>query len=256
MGKVLKNVLKFIAGLILGFVVLLLMETAPDVIDTLHIFVKGIDTPVIPVNAEVRTRWLIFIIADLVFVSLVTMLVRIFATSRNTDKLAEIVNVFAGIFAGIPFAALIFYAVDRVLLDRAFTDTDPIVRILVSCLIYALLFMGIGMIFEKSYVKKLAKPKKNCRLQICEALSDTEYEVKEVLLRKKRFQECYTCLRNTDRKPGSRQYFQIAEMNWTGKKEVDHWNYYGTGQLIEEPEEVFLPKMLLAEKAKNVHWGM
>ncbi|MCR5293173.1 MAG: hypothetical protein K6E28_09910 [Eubacterium sp.] len=57
-----------------------------------------------------------------------------------------------------------------------------------------------------------------------------------------------------DKPLNTKQFYRIVEMNWNNTKDVEHWNYYRTGEIVTIPEEEFFNKLYLAEYAKDINW--
>lgn len=129
-----------------------------------------------------------------------------------------------------------------------------VLLIALSALLYAIIFMVICMIFEQAFYEKLKKGHKRCKLVICNVISSTSYEEGEVLVQKMTYDDCYSTMKNNGERLTVRQFFKITELNWSGKKEVDSWRYYHTGDFIRDTDEVLCQSLMRVVEARNVDW--
>lgn len=193
----------------------------------------------------------VYALVSLVFVLVVTYIIRFFTNTKNVKKTAAFLNVFIQLILGIPITAIIYIFFDAVIEKL---ELDALYKIGIGALIYAVFFEVICHIFEKAFYDKLKKGHKRCKLLVCNVVSNSAYEDGEVIAQKKTFEECYSLLKNNGEIIKIRQFFKIEELNWSGKKVVDSWRYYRNGDFIQETDEELCKKLMVSEYSSKVQW--
>lgn len=193
----------------------------------------------------------VYALVSLVFVLLVTYIIRFFTNTKNVKKTAAFLNVFIQLILGIPITAIIYIFFDAVIEKL---ELDALYKIGIGALIYAVFFEIICHIFEKAFYDKLKKGHKRCKLIVCNVISNSAYEDGEVIAQKKTFEECYSLLKNNGEIIKIRQFFKIEELNWSGKKVVDSWRYYRNGDFIQETDEELCKKLMVSEYSSKIQW--
>ncbi len=193
----------------------------------------------------------VYALVSLVFVLLVTYIIRFFTNTKNVKKTAAFLNVFIQLILGIPITAIIYIFFDAVIENL---ELDALYKIGIGALIYAVFFEIICHIFEKAFYDKLKKGHKRCKLIVCNVVSNSVYEDGEVIAQKKTFEECYSLLKNNGEIIKIRQFFKIEELNWSGKKVVDSWRYYRNGDFIQETDEELCKKLMVSEYSSKIQW--
>lgn len=251
MKKSVAEIFKFLIGFILGIVAV--FQFSAD--ETIRNFFED--------DIEIKRVWewktdvplylqiSVYALISLVFVLLVTYIIRFFTNSRNLKKTAVFLNIFIQLILGIPIAAIVYVLLDPII---GALELDVIYKIGIGAIVYAIFFEIICKIFEKAFFDKLRKGHKRCKLTICTVVSGSTYEENEVLAKKKTFEDCYSLIKNNGDMIKIRQFFKIAELNWNGKKEVDAWRYYRNGDFIQESDEELCKKMMVSEYSSNVQW--
>ncbi len=255
--KTVSKIILFVASTVLGLVVQIAIARDPGVIQTLNqwfSFIPGFQSPILKLEEPVIPG-LIYLVCALITVSILTYIIRVFADTKNLKRLSLIVNIFVILIIGLPISALLLYYIDLypVSIMEDSLVLGPAIRIIINCILFGIVFLLIILFFSKQYYEKLKRPRKRCKLEICEAVTNRDFVVKSVVLENYLFEQCFSAMRNHEAiQP--KQFYRITEMNWNKKKEVDHWSYYQNGEIILVPEEEFLPKLTLVDSVKDVKW--
>lgn len=160
-------------------------------------------------------------------------------------------NIFIQLFLGIPITTIAYIFLD-LLIQKL--DWDVLFRIGLGAIVYAILFEGLCVTFEKAFYEKLQVGHKRCKLLVCTVIGDKTYEETSVIVRKLTFDDCYSAMKNNKEQLSMRQFFKITEMNWNDAKEVDSWRYYQNGDFIQETDEELCKKLMVAEYSSKVQW--
>ncbi|MBR1508713.1 MAG: hypothetical protein IJ619_12010 [Eubacterium sp.] len=262
--KTLREIFFFIIGLAAGFLTLICFDSNSNRIYVYELFVKNIDIPIIKLDKYGWVANLCILVSVLILGIILTYIIRLFMDSSNLEKSKSIlklcITLLVGCVVACPFTQLLAYSVTIVLtnLSQSYpihvSGNEPDIYIISYLVFYYPMSRIMGFLFAGSYRKMLLQPKKNFRLLLCEANVTKSYDEIEVLMNKGLFKDCYNYIRNQDNQLKSKQFYRIVETNWNNTREVDHWNYYHTGELVSIPEEEFFHKLYLAEYAKDVNW--
>lgn len=251
MKKGIAEIIKLLIGFILGIVVVFQFSTDKavrsffeDDIEIERVWQWKTDMPL-------YLQISIYALVSLVFVLLVTYMIRFFTNTKNVKKTAAFLNIFIQLILGIPITAIIYILFDDIM---STLELEVLYKIAIGALIYAVFFEIICYIFEKAFYDKLKKGHKRCKLIVCNVVSDSAYEDGDVIIQKKTFEECYAVLRNNCEIIKIRQFFKIEELNWSGKKVVDSWRYYRNGDFIQETDEELCKKLMVSEYSSKVQW--
>lgn len=251
MKKHIENVVTLLLGVILGIFVVFQFSTGEDI---RNIFENDIGISRIwewNVNASIYLPIAVYVLVSVIFVLLITYLVRFFTNTRNLKKTASFLNVFIQLFLGVPITVIIYILLDPLLNQL---EIDAIFKLGIGALAYAILFEIVCKAFEKAFYDKLQKGHKRCKLIVCTVVGDSAYEETKIIVEKMTFEECYSTMKNSGEQAVVRQFFKIVEMNWNGSKVVDEWRYYQNGDFIQENDEDLCKKLMVAEYATKVQW--
>ena len=251
MKDLLKSLLKLILGFIIGVIAIFLFTENKNIIYFWQ-NIAGIPRPdIFSIRFFGIMPLAVYLLISVLVVLVITYLIRFFANSKNVKKRAAILNIIVQLFIGIPLTTMIYAFLDPLL---QLTRFEVVLLIALSALLYAIIFMGTCMIFERAFYEKLKKGHKRCKLVICNVVSSTSYEEGEVLVQKMTYDDCYTAMKNNGERLTVRQFFKIIELNWSGKKEVDSWRYYKTGDFIRDTDEVLCQSLMRVVEAQNIDW--
>ena len=250
--KPVKEVSLFFIGIIIGLFILILFPYNSEVSDIIGYFIKTDIKSPIDLDDYNWVYKLVFLIIVLLAGLFITRFLRIFANSKNVNRLAAVISTFVYIFICIPVAYILISLYASYIY---YTSGNAGLFIIVYTVSYSLIMRIILYIFSSSYKEKLNEPFKNCRLVICQVTSASTYDVVKVLLKRHTYQQCYTFLENYKEEIGSKQFFQIQEKSLTGKV-VDYWNYHSNHDVMSGNEEDFLTRIYSKEFAKDISWGL
>lgn len=193
----------------------------------------------------------IYVLLSVVFVLLITYMIRFFTNTRNLKKTAGFLNIFIQLFLGIPVTTIVYIFLDMLIQKL---DWDVLFRIGLGAIAYAMLFESLCIFFEKAFYEKLQTGHKRCKLLVCTVINDTTYEETKVIVNKLTFNDCYSTMQNNKEQLAMRQFFKIVEMNWNNSKEVDSWRYYQNGDFIQKTDEELCKQLMVSEYSSQVQW--
>ena len=240
--KVIYEIIFFIISICTSFICLGLSYNS-EVQDIIRTFIKFL-----PSNIPNYTWYIrVIILAIALFIGLVYIrFVRFISNSKNINTIKNISNYILFLIVGLPITHIIL------LFDLPFDIKNTTGYIIVYCLTFYVICRIIMAIFIASYYKILEKPLKNCRVVICKPTSSTTFEEISVFTKNLTFMECHSCIRSyAGDDLNNKEFFKIEEVNHSGKI-IDSWNYYKTGENIDNLDE-YLTKCYTI--STNINWG-
>ena len=256
MKKVIVKCLEILIGIFVSIFVFPIVSMDNTIVDSLNYVIPFEDMPYIETNKANNTKIAFFILCMVLIVLVLTYAIRIFADSKNIKILASILNMFVIFVVGIPVTTVVYMVLEQKVMFELeqFTNQDVLVRAIILCGLYAILFSVFCELLEVAYYDKLKKERKRCRLVICKAINEKEYVIDSVVVEKKTFPVCYNYMKNNKDLIKDKQFFKIIEMNWNYSKEMNSWRYYRTLELVEVDDEKLCLEMLQNEYLQNITW--
>lgn len=238
-------------GVILGICAIFLFSENPDVISFFDDIFGNFRSDIMHIDFSVILPFAIYVLISMVVVLILTYLIRFFTNSKNIKRTASLLNIAIQLVLGIPVTTMLYAFIDHFV---QMINIDVLFRILIGSLIYAILFEGVCVLFEKAFYDKLKQEQKRCKLIVCTVRNDSAYEEGNVIVQKMTFEDCYSAMKNNGEKLSPKQFYKIIEMNWNNKKVVESWRYYYNGDFINETDENLCKSLIRAEYAKVINW--
>ncbi len=246
-----KSLLKFLVGIIFGVIAIFLFTDNNEIIFFWE-HIVGIQRPdMISLRFSGILPFAVYLLISVLVVLIFTYILRYFANSKNVKKRAAILNIVIQIFIGIPLATMLYAFLEPLLMK---SGLDAVILTILSAILYAVLYFAISTFFEQAFYEKLKKEHKRCKLIVCYVTGSSGYEETEIIVKNMTFEDCYSAMKNNRDRLGNRQFFKIQEMNWNGKKEVESWRYYHTGDIITDTDEQLCQSLMRAVEAQNIQW--
>ena len=197
---------------------------------------------------ELIPFWAFMLLIFIILLSIGLLLeafLHIFMDSRNLKVLKVVMYFITAIVVAIPFSVWPTELIVSTFRDRTEYDTSIIYFAFFYALISRIIIYAVGF----SYCKMLEKPRRNCRVLLCEVSSENGYDVKEIVLKRHTFNQCYTFIRNRNEDIAPGQFYQIKETTFFGLIKIGSWNYYRDGSVIHDND--FMAKMFRAQVDKE-----
>lgn len=187
----------------------------------------------------------------------VTLIIRLLTPSTKITKFTTILECFLGLVVWLPVTVLVMGYVSKILLlvpqGRMEFSEYLYAQMAIHIAIFAFLYTAIGGMLGKIYTDQLRIDNKRFKLELCQVLDETTFEVKQLITSNQRFQDCYNIMRHFE-DPGVDHFFRITEMTFSGKNVVERWKYDTSGNVAKISDVAMCKNVyrkMMEEKARK-----
>ena len=145
-----------------------------------------------------------------VITAIVLAVIRFFANSKCMQSAITIGQFVTDVILSLYITEVIIYYRNQLQQERFYTTMGDSVHIGVYILEYAVFYICISILFNRSVEKIIRKPKKDCRLSIWQVKNEQEFmEIKE-LVHREHFNDCYGYMKYREEPLASMQFYEMC----------------------------------------------